>query len=240
MPERPLRPSWRHRLKLNLWQLVVIVLLLGGVLGYIVRSAHVQRDAVAAINRGGGKVRYDFQVVTTPAGGAQFNPNAKPGWPKWLLDSLGPDFFGHVTWVVVGPEDPDAVMVHVGNLKRLEQFTSGERSPLTNTGLAHLRGLTRLKGINLPGTRVTGEGLVNLKEMNKLTHLVLPDAALLADGDLANLSGMTALETLHLDSPGVTDAGLVPKQALYINGVPRQSIQANACITDGVSTHRRS
>ena len=56
---------------------------------------------------------------------------------------------------------------------------------------------------------MTGEGLVNLKGMNKLTHLVLPDAALLADGDLANLSGMTALETLHLDTPGVTDAGMV-------------------------------
>jgi len=41
---------------------------------------------------------------------------------------------------------------------------------------------------------------------------------------------------INLNSRG----GLGPKQALYINGAPRLSIQANAYITGGVSSHRRS
>ena len=39
--------------------LIIFVLLVGVALGWLVRSAHIQRDAVAAIKRAGGRVLYE-------------------------------------------------------------------------------------------------------------------------------------------------------------------------------------
>ena len=49
-----LAPSWSHRFRLSLRMLMAVVLVLGMVLGWIVHRARVQRQAVAAIERGAG------------------------------------------------------------------------------------------------------------------------------------------------------------------------------------------
>ena len=58
--------SWRRKLPLrvSLRALMIFVLMLGGVLGWVVHLAHVQRDAVAAIRSGGGSVIYNWQLKT--------------------------------------------------------------------------------------------------------------------------------------------------------------------------------
>ena len=100
MTDAPDRAGWRRRLpfRLSLRPLMVLVLIVGGVLGWVGYRARVQRQAVAAIERAGAKAFYDFQA-----------PGGKPAWwqPKWLVDAVGVDYLAHVTWV---QDDPGAQM----------------------------------------------------------------------------------------------------------------------------------
>ena len=56
----------RKRLRLSLGAMMIVVLGIGGVLGWVAHRAHVQRDAVAAITtlrrNTRGSVYYDWQV----------------------------------------------------------------------------------------------------------------------------------------------------------------------------------
>src|SRR6516165_8790615 len=81
--------SWRRFLRFGVRGLIVLVLVIGAGLGWIVRQAHIQRDAVAAIKHAGGSVKYDWEYVS----------KGNPWAPRWLVDWLGVDFFGHVTEV---------------------------------------------------------------------------------------------------------------------------------------------
>ena len=64
---------------------------IGGWLGWTVRSAHIQREAVAAIRLAGGSVRYHWDKRHA----RNASLFAKPWWPKWLVNQLGVDYFGH-------------------------------------------------------------------------------------------------------------------------------------------------
>ena len=57
-------PSRRLSLRLSMRGLIIHVLLIGAALGWmvrVVRPALLQRDAVAAIRNGGGRVSYRFE-----------------------------------------------------------------------------------------------------------------------------------------------------------------------------------
>ena len=73
----------RKRLRLSLGAMMIIVLGIGGVLGWVANRAHVQRDAVAAITtprrNTRGSVYYDWQFVA-----GQGDKVAKPRGPKWI------------------------------------------------------------------------------------------------------------------------------------------------------------
>jgi hypothetical protein len=56
MPNQALQKPWRRRLRVGVRKLLLLVLVIGAGIGWIVRQAHVQRDAVAAIERCGGWV----------------------------------------------------------------------------------------------------------------------------------------------------------------------------------------
>src|SRR5262249_55597331 len=80
--------SLRKRLRLSLRAMMIVVPGSGGVLGWVVHRAHVQRDAVAAITAlrrdTRGHVYYDWQFVAGQ-GGKAVNPTG----PKWMRDALG-------------------------------------------------------------------------------------------------------------------------------------------------------
>jgi hypothetical protein len=59
MPGGTVSRSRRSFLRFSLRGLIVLVVVVGVGLGWVVRQAHVQRDAVAAIVGAGGAVRYD-------------------------------------------------------------------------------------------------------------------------------------------------------------------------------------
>jgi hypothetical protein len=223
----PVARPWRRFLRFSVRGLIVLVLVIGVVLGWIVRSAHIQRNAVAAITKAGGYVKYDWEWQSlSPI------PNGKPMYPRWLVDRLGVDYFGNVSYVHFdhNPQTGDAELADLKGLNRLEQlylcdtnitdaglahvsgltplqFLNLRRTKLGDLGLGHLERLTRLRSLLLGGTRVTDVGLVHLKELTSLEVLDL-DLTHITDAGLVHLKGLTKLRELNLIHTDVTDAGV--------------------------------
>jgi hypothetical protein len=179
----------------------VLVLVIGVWLAWLVRSAHIQRDAVAAITHAGGKVSYDWEWSN-----GHDIPGGKPWAPRWLVSLLGIDYFGNiasVTFTFTGREVPAA---HVARLTRLERLFVFQ-SPFGDKGAAHLKGMRNLSELALIGTQVTDAGLVHLKDWKRLAMLQLTGVQI-KDGGLEHLKGLTNLTYLTLGATNVTDAGL--------------------------------
>ena len=168
----------RRLVHVSLRSLLVLVLVIGGCLGWIVHSAHVQRDAVAAIRKLEGTVRYDWERKN----GLNL-PNGKPWWPKWLVDSFGIDYFSHVTQVrlVAVHELSEAELIHISHLTQLEELDL-HRSPVTDARLAYLEGLTHLQSLILFHTPISDAGLVHLRKLTRLRTLSIEDTNVTDDG----------------------------------------------------------
>jgi hypothetical protein len=214
--------SWRGKLPLrvSVRALMIFVLIVGGVLGWVVHLAHVQRDAVVAIRSGGGDVTYDWQLKRLPNGNAQFDPKGRPKAPAWLLDSLGHDYFGHVEYVYLGPRNTDAVIKQVGHLDKLRRigvysgldltrFAKAGLESLPNSGLSRFRGLWGLVTADLSPPQFKGANLKYLRNMTRLESLALPGNSSVTDADLTYLSRLTALSQIDLHDPRITDVGLL-------------------------------
>jgi hypothetical protein len=167
MQEQVQPKSRRHRLRVSLRGLIILVLLIGGILGWIVRQAHIQRDAVAAIQKIDGTVRYDWERKA-----GRSVPNGKPWGPRWLVDRIGIDYFGHVTQVrlVATHQLSDAELIHISRLNRLEELDL-HRSPVTDVRLAHFEGLADLQSLILFHTAISDAGLVHLRGLGRLRNL---------------------------------------------------------------------
>ena len=61
MATDPVASPWRRYLRISLRGLIVLVLVFGSALGWIVKRTKVQRAAVAAIERAGGSVNYEWE-----------------------------------------------------------------------------------------------------------------------------------------------------------------------------------
>jgi hypothetical protein len=235
----PVPHPWRRFLRVSVRGLIVFVVVFGAGLGWIVRSAHIQRDAVAAIKKAGGHVVYSWEWDHGNAilGG-------RPWAPSWLVESIGVDFFGHVTVVYcIGSSSPtDTILAEVGRLNQLQRLsvsntsviTEAERGDLnrlanlsilslegtqfTDAGLAHLKGLTNLSTLWIGSHKVTDAGLVQLKGLTNLSDLSL-HCTQVTDAGLVHLKGLTNLSVLGLSSTQVTDAGLV-----HLKGLPNLSV----------------
>jgi hypothetical protein len=193
---------------MNVRVLMVLVLLIAVGLGWIVHRARVQRGAVAAIARAGGRVYYDWEVKYVPGAAVSYQPvpNSKPPWPKWLVDHLGPDYFGNVKVVVFGKAKNlvDADLAPLEKLTSLESL--GLRSRLiTGAGLAHLSALVRMHYLDLNYTRVTAAGLTHLRHMARLESLYLFRTPV---DDLSPIRQLTGLKRLILGFTEVTNAGV--------------------------------
>ena len=94
------------------------------------------------------------------------------GAPKWFVDQIGIDFFGHVTQVrvVAVHELSDADLIHISHLTGLEELDL-HRSRVTDSSLVHLEGMTDLQSLTLFHTGVTDAGLMRLKRLRRLRNL---------------------------------------------------------------------
>jgi hypothetical protein len=184
--------------------MLVLVLVTGGWLGWFVRSARIQHDAVAAVERGGGSVTYSWQWKN---GREIPYADQSPPRPKWLVDLFGIHYFGHVTKVVnVTAGNADAGMGSIGTLRGLESLELGGFL-VTDAGLRHLKDLTSLQSLDISCCDVTDEGLVYLKGLTGLKVLSLR-RTWVTDAGLAHLKSLTSLELLDLEETQVTDGGI--------------------------------
>jgi internalin A len=217
----PVSHPSRRFLRFSVRGLLALVLVIGAGLGWIVRSARIQREAVAAIERAGGRVVYDFEsnnVAPTPVGrraaavGKLAAPVGKHATPGWLAELIGVDYFGHVTdvWLYPSSTANDAVFVQVGRLTRLQRLRLSQ-TRLDDAGLAHLTGLTRLSELDLGSTRVTDAGVAHLKRLTNLSQLYLYSTQV-SDTGLSHMEGLTKLSELDLLGTNVTDAGVADLQ----------------------------
>jgi hypothetical protein len=220
MPAPTPATSRRHRLRLSVRGLILLVLIVGAGLGWIVRSARVQRHAVAAIRRAGGRVVYDWEY--SPVGIDAF---ARPRWREWLVDRVGEDYFGHV------------VKVEIAEIQIVPGYarTDDERKALRDAALAQVVRLSGVHILSIRHCRDRDAVLADLGRLNGLTELKLISAgitdfrflramtsleeldlfcATVDDAALAHLEKLTRLRSLTLACTDVTDAGLVHLKGL--------------------------
>jgi hypothetical protein len=181
---------------------MVLVLVVGGGLGWFIHRASVQRHAVKAIMAAGGKVNYDFQQYTRP-----INGKGKPSAPQWLVDLLGIDYFVNVTSVTFETQQTEAILAHVGRLHRLEGLNAS-LTPVTDAGLAHLGGLSELRALACLGTPgLTDAGLTHLARLERLEALSIDGPTRIEGPGLAHLASLPRLRLLSIHIK--TDVGLL-------------------------------
>ncbi len=210
MPADPAPHSWRRYLRFSLRGLIFLVILVEAGFGWIVRQAHIQRDAVAAIRKAGGHVAYSWEWDHGKA-----IPGGGPWAASWIVESIGVDFFGHVTHVEIGgtSRPADTVLAEVGRLNQLQRLWLSNTSVITEAELVDLDGLTKTSFVVVNSSQVTDAGLAHLKGLANLSLLSL-EGTQVTDAGLAHLKGLTNLSTLWLGSHKVTDAGLVHLKGL--------------------------
>ena len=190
--------------------MIVVVLLVAGWLGWIVRSARIQREAVAAITDAGGKVVYNWEW----SDGKQIS-GGKPWVPAWLVDRIGVDYFGHVTGVMfyssLGnlPSPKKALpFVEVGHLTRA-QTVIFEARLIRNADLSNLKCLTNLQELDLGFCSTPDTEFSSLEPLTSLKTLRLSYGGdSMTDVGAASLQGLKKLETLNVNSRQFSDAGL--------------------------------
>jgi Leucine Rich repeat len=204
---QPALNSRRQWLRLSVRGLMFFVLASGAGLGWIVRSARIQRDAVAAITKNGGNYSYDWEWRD-----GKSIPGGVPLAPRWLVELIGIDYFGHATRATLFPVANDEVLVNVGRLNQLQELNL-HRSTVSDAGLSRLNGLTQLTRLYLGQTAVSDAGLAHLRALANLRELHL-DSTNVSDAGLAHLKRLGKLTKLDLRNTQVTDAGLVHVRGL--------------------------
>ena len=203
---KPVARPWRSFLRFRVRGMIVVVLVIGGWLGWIVRSARIQREAVAAITEARGLVTYDWDERN----GTSVAPY-KPWAPGWLVSLVGVDYFGHVATVVL--EANDTAFTQVRHLNQLQSLSVGSHSDLSDEWLVHLDGLTSLTYLDISVNPVTDRGLSHLEGLSNLSILLLGNTRI-TDAGLAHLKGLGKLSQLDLGHTKVSDAGLVHLKGL--------------------------
>jgi hypothetical protein len=219
---------------------MLLVLVLGGWLGWRVHLARRQREAVAVIKAGGGDVGYDWEFV-----GDERHYVAGPPVPAWLRRTIGEEYFQDVVeanlaytdsvfdrwynWKLTGDVVPtlrsfprlrflhlngsqatDRTMDVVAGLNDLEELTM-DNARVTDAGIAKLKGLKKLRALRIEtdsGKLPIGDtGMAHLKSLTRLEHLILGEAEI-TDAGLAELKGLASLKELCIGANRVTREGM--------------------------------
>jgi internalin A len=206
MSTQPLPPAhrWPRLRRISMRALIILVLILGGSFGWLMRSVRIQREAVLAIERGGGSVRYDSGWTANRS-----RVTRDPWAPDWLVRRLGIDYFAHVSRVDFTGHFSDQSLAPLAGLTRpfsLEIDATNIERILTPPGTPSRPTFPP----ELKSAPVTDAGLSHLKGMTNSAELVLLcPYSQVSDIGLSYLPRSTSIRSLDLTSTNVTDAGLV-------------------------------
>jgi Leucine Rich repeat len=222
----------RHRLRISLRVLMLLILLLGIWLGWRVNKARAQREAVAAVRKFGGWVHFDYEFkngpVSVPRGHAiwkpswgTLSPGKSPSAPVWLRRMLGDEYFqdiAHVSLFVdivkgqahaepynIGPADD--VLAKLASQKGIRTLQIGGQQA-TNRGMAYVDSMTGLEELIIfPANQISDEGVAHLTGLRNLRVLFITNSQV-TDAGLRHLSRLRSVEHLTLEGMGFSDRGL--------------------------------
>jgi hypothetical protein len=205
------RPRW-HQFSLR--SLLIFTLIVAIASDWLEREAELkrqERDAVAAIVKGGGVVEWDYQWNNP----TKYNPNANPPGPDWLRGLFGENFFARVRLLSFAQRPVTETDVAAANLDRIAEVRVlyFNKTGLTDAGLAHVKGFDKLEVLSMNDTRITDAGLSELRGLSRLRHLSLNGTGV-SDAGLAHIKALDQLETLELDDTKITNAGLINLRGL--------------------------
>jgi len=212
----------RKRPRFTLGVMMLLVMAVGGWLGWLTHRARVQREAVAAIVHAGGEVFYDHDWM---------NPAAKPPGPVWLRELIGRDYFDTVCGV--GGDNPavdDAVVAQIGRLTQI-RFIGLQGSTVTDSGLAGLAGLHDLRTIHFHAPNVNGSGFRQLSGLRRLTNLHFYETPI-GDENLVYLVPLTGIENLSLTNTRVSDVGMT--HVAMMTGLKKLKLASSDVGDDGL------
>ncbi len=233
----PEKPRTRRRFALSLRALMVLVLIVGGGLGWKVSRAKQQRKAIESLKQlGGVRITFDYQY----SGGRPIT-NGRPWAPAWLRNAVGDEYFQEITGVrfrALRRELEDSDLAGLYGLDRLEMLDlSRIQSPMnepkdtgvTDVGLAYLERSLSLRKLELGDARITDAGLAKLTWMSNLEELGLGRTKVTASG-LAHLQALKNIHKLKLNAASSTDEGL--KQVAKLSQLEALTIQGPCQLTD--------
>ena len=211
-PARRWRWRWRPRRRVSLRGLMVLVLVVGGVMGWQARRVSIQRRAVAAIRAASGWVAYDYMLGPYP----NVDPTARHPAPAWVRAGLGDEPFQAVAMAVLGDwrapapaRLPGAGVDSLAGCDRLVRL-SLQGIGLDDPALPPIMSLTTLESLELflaPGNRGGLAALDSLADLKRLrTFRVVRSPR--DDMGLRFLRGLDRLESIELRETQVTDPGL--------------------------------
>jgi hypothetical protein len=207
-------------LRFSLRTLLVAVTIFCVWLGLKVNAARRQREAVAAMERAGATVIFDYQLmpVVNAAGRMAIDANSIPPGPAWLRNLFGDDFFRTVMCVRLDNRHiADSDFARLADFSKLSALCldgtrivrqAGSESPIQDQDLAALEGLTRLEHLDLRNSQVSGSSLLHcLGGLKQIRHLELSDTHV-DDEALQWIGARADLEYLAIDGTRITDNGL--------------------------------
>jgi hypothetical protein len=211
MNDSPGRKSRRLRLRFRLPAFFLFVAILAVPLGWLagrMRAAQAQRAAISEL----AKLEYAFVYYECYDKAECGLGHAELSGPAWLRRILGDDFFNPVTRVNLGATTADDhTLTHLTAFPKLQTLLLEDR-PITDGGIARLRGMTELEFLTLSGTQITDEGLAYLELLTQLKVLWLCKTGV-TDKGLVHLTRLPRLEALFLCVTNVGDGGIVHLKA---------------------------
>jgi hypothetical protein len=206
----------RRRLRISLRATMLAIVVLGLWLGWQVNRARRQREAVAAIQRYGGWVHYDYEFVN-----GTLTPGRSPRAPGWLRRLLGDEFFQEVRQVSLVYDDSTGKRFDNRNVRACDEI------------LALASRLPGLEILLLKETQATDKGLRHIGKMTGLEELFIWDATSVTDAGVGHLRSLQNLKKVHISKSKLTDRGLA-----LLGGLPsirELSLQQNHFSDDGLA-----
>ncbi len=204
---------------------MVLVVLIGGVAGWMANKIRTQRRAIAAVQAAGGRIRFDFQGEKVGMSGNRTLYRTEPTAPKWVRRWLGDELFQSVKRVYsLKPTSPDQ-LADVARFDGLEYLSLSDATKIGD-GLRHLRGLSQLHRLWITPSGVTDVVLTEVAQIPSIRELILKKELLSAptvnapatDQGFIRLANLMNVETLEIkDCPNLTDSGA----SRMVEGMPR-------------------
>jgi hypothetical protein len=209
----PISPK-RRWLRFSLRTLLIATALLCAWVALQAHRARQQAAAIASIHALGGTVMFDYQRDNQ--GGYDRNvPPTISASSAWLRRVLGEDHFRRVAVVDLNMSARsirpnglvDAELAMFRDLPDVEIAELSNSPSITDEGLAHLAGLSKLKTLYLYNTGISGRGLRHLSGLQSLEALDVSNSPFTDEG-IEPLRQFPRLRWLQLSNTRITDSGL--------------------------------